>query len=115
VAAELGGVLVGAEHDRERVPADDRADLVLDLAVARMHRLPVDLYGVEVRGVRRIGNARPLATRALHDARQEEMRPFRALHLENAVKRFQPFLRLERIGVADVVHGPSLNRPAALR
>ena len=34
VPAELGGLRVGAQHGRHRVPADDRADPVLELEVA---------------------------------------------------------------------------------
>ena len=40
VPAQLGGLLVGAQHDRHRVPPDQRPDPVLDLPVTRMRRLP---------------------------------------------------------------------------
>src|SRR5207249_8697491 len=33
VTAELGRLLVGAQNDRDRVPADCRADLVLELTI----------------------------------------------------------------------------------
>ena len=53
VAAEFGRFLVGAQHHRHRVPADDRADAVLDRAVAGMRRLLLDRDGVDVGRVRR--------------------------------------------------------------
>ena len=49
MAAELGGVLVGAHHHRERVPADHRADAPFDLAIAGVVRLAIGGDRVEVR------------------------------------------------------------------
>ena len=54
VAAELGAFLVGAQHDRQRVPADQRADAVLDRAIAGMLGFPVRCDRVEVGRCRRI-------------------------------------------------------------
>ena len=104
VAAELGGFLVGAQHDRQRVPADQRADLVLDRAVARMRRLAVGRDGVEVGRGAGIGHRRALAAGFGEQLVQEEVRPVRALELQHGSKRFAPLLGFQRIIVADLVH-----------
>ena len=49
VPAELGGLLVGLQHRRHRVPADERAQAPLDRLVARVLRLLVDGDRVDVR------------------------------------------------------------------
>ncbi|MGY3033913.1 hypothetical protein ACVIIV_003083 [Bradyrhizobium sp. USDA 4354] len=58
VTAELGALLVGAQHDRERVPADDRAQLVFDGAVARLGRLLAQRNRVAI-GRPRLFNCEP--------------------------------------------------------
>ena len=49
VPAELRGLLVGLQHRRHRVPADQRADAPLDRLVARILRLLADRDRVDVR------------------------------------------------------------------
>ena len=61
VAAELGGFLVGLDHDRGGVPADIAPDRHFDLAVAGMRRLGFRRDGVDVGRVGRERQARALA------------------------------------------------------
>ena len=103
VAAEFGGGLVGPQHDGERVPADDRADAVLDGAVAGMRRLLLDRDGVEIGRVGRVGDRRALAAGAVHHAMEKIMRPLRAFDLDHAVQRVEPFLGFNRVRVAGVI------------
>ena len=104
VAAEFGQFLVGAQHDRQRVPADQRADLVLDRAVAGMPGLAVGCDRVEVGRGAGIGHRRALAAGFGEQLVQEEVSPIRAFELQHGSKRFPPFLGFQRIIVADLVH-----------
>ena len=96
--------LVGAQHDGQRVPADQRADLVLDRAVAGMAGLAVGRDRVDVGRGGRIGHRRALAAGFGEQLVQEEVRPVRAFELQHGSKRFAPFLGFQRIIVADLVH-----------
>ena len=104
VPAQLRALLVGAQHDRQRVPADVAADPVLDRPVAGMRRLAVGRDGVEVGRVGRIGHRRPLAPRLVHQLVQQEMRPLRPLERQNRPQRVTPLAGLDGIAVRDSVH-----------
>ena len=108
VPAQLRALLVGAQDDRQRVPADVAADPVLDRPVAGMRRLAVGRDGVEVGRVGRIGHRRALAARLVHQLVEQEMRALRALKGENQLQPLPPFARLDGIAVRDPVHLSSL-------
>ncbi len=61
MAAELRRLLVGAQHDRRRVPAHEAADGPFELAHARMRRLIVGVDRVDIGGVGRERQAGALA------------------------------------------------------
>ena len=113
MAAELGGFLVRLEHDGEGVPADRGADAVLDGAVARMGRLPLDRDRVEIGGVRRIRDRRAPAPCTFHDLFEEKVKAFRTADLQHAFDRIEPFPGLERITVAGLVQGSLPMRDAS--
>ena len=104
VAAQLRRFLVGAQHDGQRVPADQRADLVLDRAVAGMAGLAVGRDRVEVGRGAGIRHRRTLAAGFGEQLVQEEVRPVRAFELQHGSKSFPPLLGFQRIIVADLVH-----------
>ena len=79
VAAELGGFLVRAHHHRHRVPAHERAELVLELRVARRALLLRERDRVEVGGVGVIRNVRAAAARLLDQLLEQEIGARRAL------------------------------------
>ena len=62
MAAKLGRFLVRLDDHRGGVPADVAADVLLELAVARMGRLGFGRNGVDVGGVGRERQLRALAT-----------------------------------------------------
>ena len=66
VPAQLRALLVGAQDDRQRIPADVAADPVLDRPVAGMGRLAIGRDRVEVGRIGRIGHRRALAARLVH-------------------------------------------------
>ena len=104
VPAQLRALLVGAQHDRQRIPADVAPDPVLDRAVARMRRLAVGWDGVEIGRVRRIRHLRPLAPRLVHQLAQQIMRPLDPLERQNQLQTLPPLARLDGIAVRDTVH-----------
>ena len=104
VAAQLGALLVGAQDDRQRVPADVGADLVLERPVARVRRLAVGRDGVQIRRGRRVGHRGPLAARLAHQLAQQEARPLRPLERQHRAQRVAPLARLDGILVHRPVH-----------
>ena len=74
MAAEFGGFLVGAHHDRRGIPADVAADRLLELAYAGMRRLVLGRDGVDVGGVGRERQFRALAAGRGDDAIPERRR-----------------------------------------
>ncbi len=104
VAAQLGGELVGPQHDRERVPADVAADMALDRPVARMRRLLIGRDGVEIGRVGRVGDRRTLAARLEHQLGQEIVRALAALEGQDRIQRVAPLARLYGVQVVEPVH-----------
>ena len=107
VAAQLGAFLVGAEHDGQGVPADQRADLVFDRPVARVLWLLLHRDGVDVgRGRRERHPSAPLLRR-LENPPEQEAGPVSPLDLQDTRQRIQPLAGLDRINVAQLVHNAS--------
>ena len=99
MAAEFGRLLVGAQHDRQRVPADDRADPVLDRPVARMRRLSVRQDRVDIGGVGREGHLGAVAPGGLNNPLQQFIDPADALKGLNGVECIQPFTCFSGIAI----------------
>ena len=97
VSAELGGLLVRAQHRRDGVPADGRADAVLDRAVTRVRGLVLHRDGVDVGRRRRIGHGR--AGRAgLRDQLVEQVvGALGSLHREDRLECLPPFVGPGRV------------------
>ena len=120
VAAELGGFLVGAQHDRHRVPADVAADRLLELAVAGMRRLLLGADGVDVGGVGGERQLRALAPRGGDDGVEQLVDALEALESLDRIERVEPLAGLGGVAPQVVVHEASLTprsgrfrRPAA--
>ena len=94
VSAQLRRGLVRPQHNRHRVPSDDRADAVLNGAVAGVPLLLFQGDCVEVGGVGRVRDWRALAARPVDDALEQVMGPLRSVDLEYAVERLDPFAGL---------------------
>ena len=107
VAAELGGLLVRAQHRRDGVPADGRADPVLDRAVTRVRGLVLHRDRVDVGRRRRIGHGR--AGRAgLRDQLVEQVvGALGSLHREDRLERLPPLVGPGRVLVVVVNHARS--------
>ena len=71
VAAELGGFLVRLDDDGRGVPTHVAADVLLDVAVARMRRLLFGRDGVDVGGIGGERQLRALAPRGGHQRVQD--------------------------------------------
>ena len=81
VAAELGALAVGLHDHRERVPADDRADPVLEAGLARRLLLVVRVDRVDVGGGGLVGQVHARAPRLVDQPLDQEVRALRALAL----------------------------------
>ena len=100
MAAELGGLLVGAQHDRQRVPADERPDVVVEDQLLRVQ--PVFLAGRDGVQVRRGGAVRdrcPLAAGLLDHLVKQKERAVGALERHHRVKRIHPLAGLGRVKI----------------
>src|SRR5262245_65999597 len=79
MAAEFGGPLVGAQNDRNRVPANDRADSMLDIAVPVRTLLALGRNGVDIWGIECERRARTGELRLLTQSVKQKRRPLSAL------------------------------------
>ena len=104
VPAQLRALLVGAQDDRQRIPADVAADPVLDRPVAGMGRLAIGRDRVEVGRIGRIGHRRALAARLVHQLVQQEMRAIGAFEGQHRIQGVTPLTGLDGITVRDTVH-----------
>ena len=100
MAAQLGGLLVGAQDDRQRVPPDQRPDAVVEGQLPRAQ--PVFLIGRDGVQVRRGGAVRDRRTLPPglrdHLVEQEE-RAVGALERHHRIKRIHPLAGLGRVKV----------------
>src|SRR6266403_5568296 len=92
VPAELRGMLVRPQHDRQRVPADEGTDPVLDRAVARMAFLSFRRDRIEVRRICRVRNGCAPAPCSLDYSLEQVMRPIGPFDLDHAFEGIEPFL-----------------------
>ena len=97
VPAQLGALLVGAQHRRDRVPPVQRADAVLELEVTGMLGLLVHRDGVHVGGGRRERHRHGVPPGLVLQLLQQERRPVDPVELDDGVERLQPFLGLARV------------------
>ena len=117
VAADAVGVLVGPDHHRRGVPADEGADAALDVLVAGEPRLLLAGDGVDVRRADRGGEADLAGPGPLEQLGEQEAGPGLAVHVDDGVERVEPFLRLAGVGVGQLVdeavedHGPKSSSP----
>jgi hypothetical protein len=102
VAAELRGLLVGLHDHRDRVPADRRADAVLELEVAGERRLELRRDRVDVRGRALVGRWRADAAGAIDDALDELLRALDAVVGDDRVERVEPLAGLLGVYVCGV-------------
>ena len=99
VAAELAVRLVGAHDHRERVPAHDRRDALLDREIAGIRPLLLERDRVAVRGVRRHVRDDAELLRLLLQLPQHEQRARQSAAADEAVERVPPLLGFARIDV----------------
>src|ERR1700722_444240 len=97
VAAQLRGVLVGLEDDRARVPADDGAELVFDVAITGGLPLALRRNGIAVRRVERGDSAGPYATRLLQKLAHQKIDSIAAPVLLHRAQSVKPFPSLQGI------------------
>ena len=97
--AEFGRRLVGAQHDGRGVPADNRANLVLEGPVAWMCRLILRRDGVHIGRVGRKGQLCTLAPGGLDNAFQQFIDPADAFKGLDGIERIEPFTCFSGIAI----------------
>jgi hypothetical protein len=99
VPADATVFAIRVHHHRQRVPADDRADLPLQRMVARRALLEVRRNGVEVGGgrVERQEGAGP--ARLLDQRLEQEVRALGSLALQHRFEGFEPLAGFLRVHV----------------
>src|SRR5215470_9183407 len=94
VAADAALFAVGAHDHRQRVPPDKALDPPLDLAAARIDRLPIDGNGVDVRRVGCERDFDPGPLRVDAKLREQFARALRPATIDHVIERIEPFTGL---------------------
>ena len=102
MAAQLGISAVGSHHHRQRIPAHDRGQTLLDLEIAGKLRLVDEVDAIAVRRVEHRRQLHPAPARMIQQAAQEVGRALAAFGLDQGVERIEPFARLLRIGIPGI-------------
>ena len=113
MAAELGGFLVGPQHDRRRVPADIATDRSFVLAISGMGGLLVRVDRIDIG---RIGGERKFGALAAgrgHDGFEQGVDALQSLEGLDRVQRVQPLLRFRLVAFHVLGHRAS-RRPASI-
>ena len=100
MAAELRGLLVGAQDDRQGIPPDERPDAVVEDQLLRVQ--PVFLVGRDGVQVRRGGAVRdryPLAAGLLDHLVKQKERAVGTLERHHRIKRIHPLAGLGRVKI----------------
>ena len=120
VAADAVGGLVRLDDHHRRVPADVGADAPLDELVAGEPRLGLAGDRVDVRGRYGRREAHLRFAGAVEQRREQVAGAGLAVGVDDGVERVEPFLRLDRIGVGQLMdvavedHASSLAPPTAV-
>ena len=90
MATQFRAFLVRPQHQRDRIPANQRADAVLHFLVARQRIFGMRGDGVDVGGVGGVGQVGARAARLLDQFLQQKVRPYRPLGLQHAFECGNP-------------------------
>ena len=102
VAAQLGMRAVGAHHHRQRIPAHDRGQALLELKVAGKLRLVGEPDAVAVCRVEHRRQLHAALARMIEQPAQQISRALAAFGLDQGVERIEPFARFLRIGILGI-------------
>ena len=113
--AEFAVGLVGAHDHRERVPAHDRREPLLERDIAGMHRLLIEPYGVLVGRIGHDMGDDAQLLRLLLELCQKVKAALAATRSDRGAQRLEPFTGLFGIGVVGGGHGVDCTAPEARR
>src|SRR5450756_1616965 len=102
VAAKLGIGAVGAHHHRQRIPAHDRGQALLDIEIAGKLRLVGEADAIAVRRVEHRRQLHAPLARVIEQPAQQISRALAAVGLDHCVERVEPFARLMRSGIPEI-------------
>ena len=104
MAAEFGRFLVGPQDDGDRIPADDRPNTMLDVAVPVGAFLALRRDRIHVGRIQRGGLGNAGAPCLLGQSLEQVGRASTALMVENCAQRIDPFARFQGIRVCTLSH-----------
>ena len=104
VSAKLGRFLVRLDHHRRGVPADVAADVLLELAVARMGRLGFGRNRVDVSGIGGERQLRALTTSGGDNRIQNVVDLGDSLEGFDGIERVEPFVGFVGLVLDPVIH-----------
>ena len=99
VTAKLRIFLVCAQHQGNRIPADQRTDAKFHFLVARQRVFGVRRDRIDVSGIGRVGQIRAGATGLLDQLLQQKMRARRAVRFEHTFECRDPLARFLRVTI----------------
>src|SRR5262249_34388705 len=104
VAAELGGFLVGAQNDRDRIPANGRAYAMLDGAVPFRALFSFRRDGVDIGRVDRERRMHSDALRFIGELFEQKCRAIASSMMQNGAQRIDPFAGFQGVSVGAHIH-----------
>ena len=104
MAAEFGRFLVGPQDDGDRIPADDRPNAMLDVAIPVGAFLALRRDRIHVGRVQRGGLGNAGAPCLLGQPLEQVGRASTALMVENCAQRVDPFARLDGVKILHAFH-----------
>jgi len=103
VSAELGVLAIRLHHHRQRVPAHQRADAVLEPGLTRQRRLVAQVDRVEIRRGGGVGQVGARAPRLVDQPLEQVVAAFDPLAPEDRFERVEPLGGLRRIDVGNAI------------
>ena len=100
VASEFGAILVGAQDNGQRIPANDRTQPMLDGAVARGFLFLLWRDGVFVGGGQRARHIDPIAACFVDQPTRQIAGPLKAAMLQYRLQGFEPLFGLDGVEIA---------------
>ncbi len=91
MAAQRMRLLVGLDHGRERIPADDGTDAAFDLAITGIMRLAIDRDRIHIGRVGVVGEIGAARARFVEQVFDQKMGAVDALGIDHCLQRIEPF------------------------
>ena len=92
--AEFTGNSIGSYHHRHRIPANQRPDSPFQPMVSRTRLLHMGWNGIQISGIRLIGDMNPRSPCMINQGFDQKMRTFMTTRLNSRGQGIKPFVCL---------------------